>query len=69
MFETKSTVVVSTPRCTWCDQSGVLQVPAEGYEKWLGGELIQVAFPELPAPTREQLKTGIHPDCWADMFA
>jgi len=32
------------------------------------GTLVQEAFPDLEAPLREQLKTGVHPECWNNML-
>lgn len=68
MAETKTMMVVPTPRCPECGEAGLLQVPADGWDTWQAGELIQVAFPELSVDTREQLKTGYHADCWETAF-
>jgi len=35
---------------------------------WMGGELIQNAFPMLDAGQREFIKTGITPQEWDNMF-
>lgn len=69
MFEVTTKMVVTTPRCRECGESGILQIPADGWDAWQAGALIQVAFPEMPAPLREQLKTGYHPECWDKLFA
>ena len=37
-------------------------------QRWLGGQLIQHAFPELSADQREFLMTGITPEKWDVMF-
>jgi hypothetical protein len=37
--------------------------------RWINGELIQVAFPYLNADEREILKTGIDAQEWETMFA
>ena len=37
--------------------------------RWVNGELIQVAFPYLNADQREILKTGIDAQAWETMFA
>jgi hypothetical protein len=37
--------------------------------RWINGELIQVAFPYLNADQREILKTGIDAQEWETMFA
>lgn len=37
--------------------------------RWVNGELIQVAMPYLNADQREILKTGIDSESWEEMFA
>lgn len=37
--------------------------------RWINGELIQVAMPYLNADQREILKTGIDSQSWDEMFA
>lgn len=37
--------------------------------RWVNGELIQVAMPYLNADQREILKTGIDSQSWDEMFA
>jgi len=37
--------------------------------RWINGELIQVAMPYLNADEREILKTGIDGQSWSEMFA
>lgn len=37
--------------------------------RWVNGELIQVAMPYLTADQREILKTGIDAQSWSEMFA
>lgn len=37
---------------------------------WVTGRKpIQNALPEVPAAEREQMITGMHPECWNEMFA
>ena len=38
------------------------------YDLWLGGGLIQDAFPNLSADDREFIMTGITPDEWDETF-
>ena len=47
-----------------------LEVPctAEQLIKWSEGQHIQVAMPDVPAPLREFLMTGITPEEWDSMF-
>ena len=61
--------VVETPMCTWCGKTGVVEL---AFADWInyehGSGLIQDRLPNTPAPIREQLKTGYHPECWKTMF-
>lgn len=41
-----------------------LPVTEEQFKKWLGGALIQVAFPNLSASQREFIKTGATDEEW-----
>jgi len=68
MAEVKTMMVITTPRCRECGEAGMLQIPADGWDSWQAGALIQDAFPELSADTREQLKTGYHSACWDKAF-
>jgi len=40
----------------------------EDAQRWINGELIQVAFPYLTADDREILKTGIDAEEWDRLF-
>jgi hypothetical protein len=53
--------------CPWCSLLNVIDVPAHGLRRWQSGELIQQAFPEAPVEWREQLLTGMHVHCQAEM--
>jgi len=48
-------------RCTATDEPYRLFLEAEAVLAWRTGELIQNAFPELPAEEREFLLTGLTP--------
>jgi len=50
-----------------CGQTTILEVDEEAFNKWQGGMLIQKAFPDLSATTRELLMTGTHDHCWDEM--
>jgi hypothetical protein len=54
--------------CVSCDKAIEFQVPADGYEKRLNGELIQRCFPALSNDLRELMVSGICPKCWNKMF-
>lgn len=57
------TIVVHT-KCPFCLLHSNINVPAEGYQDWLDGALIQNALPELSASARELLITGICDTCF-----
>jgi hypothetical protein len=40
----------------------------EEYDKWVGGELIHLAMPNVSAEHREFVLTGITPEEWNDSF-
>lgn len=63
-----------TPTCPFCGKKGNVVLNEEQIQKHVAysrGEIrfIQDAFPELSAPVREQIKTGIHPQCWDEAFS
>ena len=45
-----------------------LAVTEQQIDAWLGGRLIQNAFPNLTAGEREFIKTGITEESWDEMF-
>lgn len=65
---TEPLVYVVTPVCMFCGEAGSISVPQAGLIAWKSGALIQEALPELSAPEREMLKSGIHSSCWDTMF-
>lgn len=62
-----------TPQCFKCGKTGELKMPTDiyfaGIKKYENGAFIQDAFPTLNAEQREQIMTGIHPECWKAIFA
>ena len=62
-------VEVETPVCVSCGNRGLLKgVDYDGFERWLDGEYIQDALPELDADQRELLISGTHAHCWQKIF-
>jgi hypothetical protein len=62
-------VTLYTQPCMICQRPGMLtRVPQEGYERWVAGEMIQNALPDLSPSERELLMTGTHGECFAAMF-
>lgn len=61
---------IITPPCMVCGKTSEMEVDSLALHRWqTQGWLIQTAFPDMPAPEREQLKTGTHEMCWNQMFA
>ena len=50
--------------CPLCEKETIITVDKEKFEKYQNGALIQNCFPELSPEVREQLISGICPDCW-----
>lgn len=62
-------VLFETSRCRVCGKTG--EIPMTSGEFALLNDarvLIQNALPNHSPEKREQVKTGIHPDCWITMF-
>ena len=60
--------VVLNNTCIHCGFTNQLTLNAVDLATWRNGELIQNAFPKLNYQQRELIQTGIHPECWDDMF-
>lgn len=58
----------TTPACIFCHRSSVVELTAQEAAALRAGALIQDAAPTRPAPERELIRSGIHPECWADKF-
>ena len=54
--------------CFHCNEENVIMLNNNDLEFWESGEFIQSAFPYLDKDKRELIKTGIHPECWNNMF-
>ena len=46
-----------------------IDVTNEQIQRWVGGELIQNAMPNLTADEREFIMTGITPEEWDEAYA
>lgn len=49
--------------CPFCGAVHYVEAPEAGIKKWRSGELIQNAMPNLSPLARDQLITGMCPDC------
>jgi hypothetical protein len=54
---------LQTPTCLFCRQDGWVQVPTTAVEQMAAGDPIQDALPDLAPALREQIISGIHPEC------
>ena len=59
-----SSVVVKTPPCRLCRNTSLIMVDEERMGLFLGGMMVQEAFPTLDADERELLISGTHAHCW-----
>ena len=55
-------------QCIHCGEHNTIVLSAQGLADWQSGMLIQDAFPELHRDKCEIILTGIHDDCWNEMF-
>jgi hypothetical protein len=63
-----TTYIVETEPCFVCGESGQVEVPMKGFLMRQLGALIQEAYPDLDKALREQMMTGVHPECWKKTF-
>lgn len=54
--------------CPFCRTEHTVLAPFDGYFNWQNGELIQNAMPELTPTEREQLISGLCPNCQEIIF-
>jgi len=57
-----------TAACMFCQQVSGVELTVAEAAAWRSGVVIQDAMPERPAPERELIRSGIHPECWAINF-
>lgn len=62
------TVQHETAACMFCQRTSVVDLTAAEAAAWRSGVVIQDAMPQRPAPERELIRSGIHPECWAENF-
>ena len=62
-------VTVYTHTCPGCLQPGkITDLDPAKVNRWLAGEHIQDVFPELSASERELLISGLHAECFEELF-
>ena len=67
IYGDKDSVIIEKV-CPFCGKEYMCEFPTDGYEKWMGGELIQKAMPAVPASVREWLISGICLGCQESIF-
>lgn len=56
-------------RCDYCHKVHTIICKEEDYQKWIGGDLIQCAFPYLSADDRELMISKICGKCFDAVFS
>lgn len=64
----KGDMIVAVNTCPICGKTHSVELDIVDFFDWIGGTLTQVAFSYLSATEREQLISGICPDCQDDIF-
>lgn len=54
--------------CPKCREPQTLTTSVTGYQRWIAGEFIQHAMPEIAKDERELLISGICQSCWDKLF-
>lgn len=54
--------------CPFCRNEHRVKVNEDAYYRWQAGELIQNAMPDLSPTEREQLISGLCPECQEIIF-
>lgn len=60
--------VFATRRCPVCFKTGTIMVDENELFSYLRGNYVRDAFKSLSVPLREQVISGVHPECWEQMF-
>ena len=60
--------VILNNTCIHCGEANQITLDAVALANWRNRELIQNVFPNLNYQQREIIQTGIHPECWDEMF-
>ena len=68
ILEMNKDTVTLEKACPFCGQLSTATVPTIGFDKYMNGELVQRAFPNIPAETREFMITGMCKDCQEEIF-
>lgn len=63
--ERDGSCLVSTPACPICGCWGMAELARPQVDALIAGHPIQEVMPDEPAELREQIISGVHPDCFA----
>ncbi len=61
-------MITKKAKCVFCHKFVEIKMPVDGYQKYLEGELVQRAFPNMKVEDREFLISGICKDCQKSIF-
>lgn len=61
-------VTIETPKCWHCGNTGTIELTEAEAVALKVTRFVQDALPMRTADEREQVMTGTHPACWAEMF-
>ena len=67
-FENGDKYVIETPNCLHCGEVGTVEIFTQEMFYLHQGMHIQDAVKSLDKDLREQMITGVHPECWIKMF-
>lgn len=60
--------IYATHKCPVCLKGGTIMVDETELLTYLRGEYVQTAFKSLSIPLREQIISGVHPECWQELW-
>ena len=60
--------IYATRKCPVCLKGGTIMVDEGELLTYLRGEYVQQAFKSLTIPLREQIISGVHPECWQELW-
>lgn len=60
--------IYATRKCPVCLKGGTITVDENELLTYLRGEYVQTAFKSLTIPLREQIISGVHPECWQELW-
>ena len=63
-----ATITYTTPTCLYCGRHGQVQLTETEHYALHTEPYIQKALPNRTPGEREQIKTGIHPECFDALF-